>query len=131
MNDFVADTHALFWYLMGMPQLGAQARQVFLSAERGAAHIYIPVIVLAELYYLNEKLGQPLLFRERFTQLQEAAQFTFVDFQATDVLNFDALTTISEMHDRVIAGVVLSRNCPCLTRDPSILASEVVQVIWD
>ncbi len=50
MNDYVADTHALYWYLTNSPLLGANASQAFNETDNGNALIYIPVIVLAELY---------------------------------------------------------------------------------
>jgi predicted nucleic acid-binding protein len=63
MNFYVSDTHALFWYLINSPLLGANARLAFDEADAGQALIYIPAIVIAELYYLNEKKGRPLDFR--------------------------------------------------------------------
>lgn len=53
-----------------------------------------------------------------------------VDFRAADVLRFDALVAIPEMHDRIIAGVAYAMNVPLLTRDPAIIDSKLVQVIW-
>ena len=55
MNFYVADTHALFWYFIASPLLGAQARAAFDEGKQGQALIYIPAIVLAELFFLNEK----------------------------------------------------------------------------
>ncbi len=66
MNHYVADTHALFWYLTGSPRLGAQAKRAFDEGARGQAVIHIPTIVLAELYYLNEKIGRPLDFAAEY-----------------------------------------------------------------
>jgi hypothetical protein len=40
MNHYVADTHALFWYLTASPQLGSQAKQAFDEGVRGQAVIY-------------------------------------------------------------------------------------------
>jgi predicted nucleic acid-binding protein len=130
MDEYVADTHALFWYLAAIPKLGANALAAFLAGEQGQARIYLPSIVLAELYYLNEKQGRPLNFAQEFARLQSSAQFECVDFCADDVLRFDQLTAIPEMHDRIIAGVALARNCPCLTLDPAIVNSGVVQIVW-
>ena len=62
MNAYVADTHALFWYLTDSPRLGRQASSAFEEADRGSAQIYLSAIVLAELFYMNEKLGRPLDF---------------------------------------------------------------------
>ena len=115
---------------MGMPQLGSKALEVFRAGEVGKARIVIPSIVLAELYYLNVKVGQPISFAEEVARLKNSAQFVFVDFTVEDVLRFDQLAIIPEMHDRIIAGVALARQCPCLSRDPYIVNSGIVQAIW-
>ena len=130
MSDYVTDTHALYWYLRAAPQLSAKAQAVFLAGEQGQSRIHVPSIVLAELYYLNVKYGRPLNFAQEYQRLASAGQFRFIDFRAADVLRFDALVAIPEMHDRIIAGVAYVMNVPLLTRDPAIIDSKLVQVIW-
>ena len=130
MLEYVADTHALLWYLLKSSQLGENASIVFDAADQGQARILIPAIVLAELYYVNVKLKQPLDFMQELTRLRMAIQFQFVDLLADDVQQFDRLAAVPEMHDRIIVGVALARNCPCLTRDVSITNSGLVRVIW-
>jgi PIN domain nuclease of toxin-antitoxin system len=130
VSDCVSDTHALYWYLTARPRLGENARATFLAAEQGQAIVYIPSIVIAELYYLNAKLGQPLNFVQEFQRLSSAGQFRFVDFRAVDALRFDGLIAIPEMHDRMIAGVAHMLGLPLLTQDHAILNSGLVQTIW-
>ncbi len=130
MSDYVTDTHALYWYLVGHPNLGTNARTAFLAGEQGQARIYVPSLVLAELYYLNAKYNHPLEFSQEYEKLKGAGQFHFVDFRAADVLQFSALATIPEMHDRIIAGVAHMMKLPLLTRDTIIIASKVVQIVW-
>jgi predicted nucleic acid-binding protein len=57
VSDYVADTHALLWYLTDSPRLGPNASAAFDDAANGKSTIYISAIVVAELYYLNKKLG--------------------------------------------------------------------------
>ena len=130
MSDYVTDTHALYWYLTASPKLGTNAQAAFLAGEHGQARIYVPSIVLAELYYLNVKYNQPLAFAQEYERLTESGQFHFVEFRAADVLRFDALAAIPEMHDRMIVGVAHARQLPLLTRDGEIVASGVIQTIW-
>jgi predicted nucleic acid-binding protein len=130
VSDCVSDTHALYYYLTAGPRLGENARAALLAADQGQAIVYIPSIVIAELYYLNIKLGQPLDFAQELHKLAAAGQFWFVDFKATDVLRFDALSAIPEMHDRIVVGVAHALGLPLLTRDQAILNSGVVQTIW-
>jgi PIN domain nuclease of toxin-antitoxin system len=130
VSDCVSDTHALYWYLTAGPTLGENARAALLAAEQGQALVYIPSIVIAELYYLNAKLGEPLNFAQEFQRLVSAGQFRFIDFRTIDVLRFDAHSAIPEMHDRIIVGVAHALGLPLLTRDQEILNSGVVQTIW-
>jgi PIN domain nuclease of toxin-antitoxin system len=130
MNHYVADTHALFWYLTNSPRLGAQASAVFDEGVRGQAVIYVPAIVLAELYYLNEKQKQPLEFKVEFARLQNSGQFIFIPFSPEDVLDFAVTATVSEMHDRIIIGVARRLGAACLSIDSAIAASQLVPVVW-
>jgi PIN domain nuclease of toxin-antitoxin system len=130
MKSYVADTHALYWYLINSPQLGPSASQIFDDAAGGAALIYLPAIVLAELYFLNKKQGQPIDFAMTFAQLKAKSQFVFVSFEAADVLDFDANAAAPEMHDRMIVGAAKRLGFPCLTRDHQIVGSGLVATIW-
>jgi predicted nucleic acid-binding protein len=110
--------------------LGTHARAAFLAGEQGQGRIYVPSIVLAELHYPNVKYNRPLEFSQEYERLASAGQFHFVDFRAVDVLRFDALAAIPEMHDRIIAGVAYALHLPLLTRDVDIAVSQAVQTVW-
>ena len=68
MKEYVVDTHSLFWYLAGAPQLSSRAQETFNEGARGDATINVLVIVLAELFFINEKFGRPLDFSAEFTR---------------------------------------------------------------
>lgn len=130
MNYYLTDTHTLFWYLADSPRLGANASNGFEEGARGEALIYIPAIVLAELYFLNNKLGQPIDFEISVEQLHNSSQFVFVPFNGEDALLFTQDAAVPEMHDRITAGVARRFNAICLTLDPAITGSGVCQTIW-
>lgn len=130
MNEYVADTHALYWYLLDSPRLGANASKALDEADNGLALIYLPAIVLAELYYMNKKYGRPLDFALAVRELRRSSQFVLLTFNPEDTLDFDAHAAIPEMHDRMIAGVALRLGAPCLTRDNQIVNSGLVSTIW-
>jgi PIN domain nuclease of toxin-antitoxin system len=130
MNQYVADTHALFWYLTSAPNLGATAKAVFQDGAQGKASIFLPAIVLAELFYLNKKLGEPIDFAANFRLLSASSQFIFVPFEATDTLDFDRNAATPEMHDRMIVGTALRIGAPCLTCDSQIIKSGLVKIVW-
>ena len=129
MKEYVTDTHALFWYLTDSKRLGKQARAVFDESKTGNAFIYIPAIVMAELYFLNRKATPPLDFPAEFQKLDDAGQFHFVPFEAEQVLDFEHDQSL-EMHDRIIVGVARRFGIPCLTRDSQIISSGMVPTLW-
>jgi PIN domain nuclease of toxin-antitoxin system len=130
MNRYVVDTHALFWYLTASPKLGPRAKAAFDEGAAGAAILMVPVIVLAELHFLNEKAGRPLDFPTEYERLRRAGQMEFVPFAAEDVLDFDADAKVPEMHDRIIVGVARRAGAACLSRDAEIIASGSVTALW-
>jgi PIN domain nuclease of toxin-antitoxin system len=130
VNHYVADTHALFWYLTNSPRLGAQASQAFDEADQGLAQIHISAIVLAELFYLNEKLSHPLDFAVAVQRLRGSSQFVLAPFLPEDVVDFETDQPVLEMHDRIIAGVARRLNAPLLTRDAQIVQSNHLVTLW-
>jgi PIN domain nuclease of toxin-antitoxin system len=130
MKFYVTDTHALFWYLINSPLLGAGASHAFDEADNGEALIYIPAIVLAELYFLNKKKEVPLDFGAKYRRLEESQQFVLLPFIPTTLLDFDACESVMEMHDRMIVADARQLNATLITRDSQITASRLVQTIW-
>src|SRR5215204_5231660 len=116
MNEYVADTHALLWYLRNSPLLGKNANAAFDEADAGNALIYVPVIVLAELYFLNVKHNHPIDFAVEYKNLEAGGQFILTSFEPQDVLDFDADSAVKEMHDRIIVGVARRLNAACITK---------------
>ena len=127
---YVVDTHALFWRLTIDSKLSRRADEIFDAAERGETLLIIPAIVLAELYHLNQKLKTPLDFAVIFKRLAESPAFEMVPFHPADVLDFAANAAITELHDRMIAGLARRLDAPLITLDPIITASRVAKVEW-
>ena len=130
MKDYVADTHARFWYLSNHRNLGSNASLAFEEGEEGEAIIHIPFIVLAELFYLNVKLGDPIDFAAKFRELQQSSQFVLTPSEPDDVLDFERDAAVPEMHDRIIVGLSQRLGVPLLTADRSITESGLVEIIW-
>ena len=61
VSAYVADTHALIWYLTTDAQLSVTCRAIFEAADRGEAKIWIPGIVVVETVYLAERARFPTL----------------------------------------------------------------------
>lgn len=130
MNEYVTDTHTLLWYLLASPSLSAKAKSIFDKAAVGAAFIYIPSIVFAELYFLNVKQKLIIDFDREFQNIKLSGQFILLPFEADDVLDFDKNSAVKEMHDRMIVGVARKLNVPLLTKDQNITNSRLVNTIW-
>ncbi len=62
--------------------------------------------------------------------LLETPYLQFVPFTPSHVLDFLKDDDIPEMHDRMIAGLARRLRIPLLTRDPKIVASDTVRVVW-
>jgi hypothetical protein len=92
----------------------------------GQAFIDVPAIVIAELFYLNEKKGKRLDFAAKYAALAKSKQFVLLSFYPNHALNFDACSTIPEMHDRIIVGAARRMNAKRLTRDKEITKSRLV-----
>jgi PIN domain nuclease of toxin-antitoxin system len=129
MKDYVTDTHTLYWYFIASPKLGPSAKDIFDEARDGSAFIHISAIVLAELYFLNVKLGHPIDFGDMFNELAEGSQYVLTSLDPEDVMDFENDRKVKEMHDRIIVGLARRLNAPLLTVDKDIIASGLVTII--
>lgn len=130
MNSYVIDTNVLFWQMTRSSRMSRAAADVFLEADAGQARLVIPFIVLAELYYLNNKYGRPIDFVAELTSMRSARNAEFVVHQPDDLLDLDRDSAVLEMHDRLVVGVARRMGLPCVTSDRSIHDSKLVPVIW-
>ncbi|HNC91218.1 MAG TPA: type II toxin-antitoxin system VapC family toxin [Anaerolineales bacterium] len=133
MTDYVADTHALIWYLENSPRLGSQARVAFDACDRGEIQIYVPTICLVEIVYLMEK-GR--ISPEMKSMLDEELKSGESGLVLAD-LNMDVVDQIAnvlrddipDLPDRVIAATALALNLPLISRDRKIVLSGL-DTIW-
>lgn len=130
MNLYVADTHTLFWYFTASPSLGPKAHGAFDEAKDGQALVYVPAIVLAELYFLNEKKDRPIDYSATFALLVQSAQFVLLPFEPIDTLDFDRDKAVVDIHDRMIVGAARRLGATLLTRDEQIASSGTVRTMW-
>jgi len=130
-NQFVPDTHALFFYLTNSSKLKALAKAVFDRFDRGEVSLLVPWIVIAELFWLARKLASSMDFNVEFQKLLNHPQIIFIGLDAEQVLNFPKLDKVTEMHDRIIVGVAYKFGVPLITRDQNIKDSGYVTTIWN
>ncbi len=127
---YVVDTHALLWHLVGDRKLSSRAAEIFDAADGGETQLVVSAIVLAELYHLNQKRRSPLDFSDVFNELADSPAYQLVPFEPGHVLDFARDASVTELHDRIIAGLARRLDAPLLTFDPVIAASGVAKVEW-
>ena len=128
-DRFVADTHALWWYVTEPHRLSAAASVLFRLAEGGRATLIIPAIVLAESYWVSVKLARPMPASALLDSLSDL-RTERVDLGRAQLDLLPELTEIPEMHDRLIAADALIHDAPVVTRDRLIAASPRIETVW-
>lgn len=133
MTDYVADTHALIWYLEDSPRLGSQARAAFDACDRGEIRIYVPTICLVEIVYLMEK-GRILpemksMLDEELKSGESGLILADLNMEVVEQIANVLRDDIPDLPDRVIAATALALNLPLISRDRKIVLSGV-DTIW-
>ena len=127
---FVADTHALWWYLRSPERLSPAASAIFRLAETGNATIIVPAIAVAELYFLSVKMRKPFVPSELLDALASVGGIELSSLGRAQLEELDSLHEVPEMHDRLIAAESFVRNAPVVTRDEALTNSPRVQTVW-
>lgn len=126
---YVADTHTIIWHLKDDKKLKAATIKIFEAAERGETEIVISAITILELYYANKKWKIFPDFAEVYTVLQSKPYIRIVEFASRDVLEFDDLAAVPEMHDRIIVGLAKRLDVPLMTVDEKIIAAGLATIV--
>lgn len=127
---YVPDTHTLVWYLTADQRLGKQAREALASVDRGEARALIPIIVLTEILYLEEKGRIHIRLEELLRYLQQHSQYNIVPYTLDLLMAIREIGDIPELHDRIIAATARRHDAIVLTRDPAIVGSSSVKTLW-
>ena len=127
---YVPDTHTLVWYLTADQRLGKQAREALASVDRGEARALIPIIVLTEILYLEEKGRIHIRLEELLRYLQQHSQYNIVPYTLDLLMAVREIGDIPELHDRIIAATARRHDAIVLTRDPAIVGSSSVKTLW-
>ena len=129
-TTYIADSHALYWYFKHPERLSPAVDVVFRLAETENALILAPAIVIAELYFLSVKLGQPFSPSEILEAMRGVEGIYLSDLGIAQLERLDLITDIPEMHDRLIAAEAMALDAPLLTRDQTLAQSQHVTTIW-
>ena len=129
-SRFVADTHALWWYLQSPERLSAAASAVFQLAETGNATVVVPAIVVAEFHHLSAKLGSPLEPSALLEALDSVSGIELSELGRAQLERLDRFPDVPGMHDRLIAAESDALGAPVVTRDEALAASDRVATVW-
>lgn len=128
MISYIADTHALAWYLTDSPQLGKNAKLIFEAVEKGEATIVIPTIVLAELLYIIEKKRVDVDFLAVIERIKIGKNYLSVPLTLNVIEEIAEIHNVPELHDRIIAATAKILHSKVLAKDPHI--KNAVEVVW-
>lgn len=128
--QYVLDTRALIWYLTANPRLSAAAKSAIDEIDAGKAIGIVSVMVLAEILLLEEKKRMTVNFSDLVSALQESGNFEIADVTLGDVLAAKRLTQVSELFDRMIAALAVSRNAALVSRDSAFQGIEGLDILW-
>jgi PIN domain nuclease of toxin-antitoxin system len=129
----VTDAHGLVWYgTERWRKLGKKARKFFADADRGKAVVYVPTIALVEISEAHQRGAIHLSdgFSVWCSRLFTSGNFFPAELTVDIVIGAEALYTIRERGDRLIAATALVHDLPLVTRDPEIGKAAGVDVIW-
>ncbi len=127
---YLADTHALVWYLKEDTNLSADAKTIFEKAEQGETTIIITTISLLELLFICKKKNSLLQFKTILQKLNEAISYTIYDLDFQIVMACTELDNIPEIHDRVITATAALTGATVITKDEDIRKSGYVPILW-
>jgi PIN domain nuclease of toxin-antitoxin system len=129
----VADTHALLWHLTHDERLSRVARNVFSQIDNGESVLIIPAVVLAELFMVVEKSRialTPSEFRTKVSEWHGADNIHLTSLTPELVIQSAQLSSVPDIFDRLLVAETQVLGIPLITRDPVIISSQLVTVIW-
>lgn len=133
--DYVADTHAMVWYLFAQSRLGTDALTVLTDAAAGNARIFLPAVAVAEMIMVVEKRRIPGITMSQLEieleLMRQSASYEFLPLLPDTVIQSRTLTAIPDIFDRLIVTESVRLGLPLITGDTVIRASSLVTVVWD
>lgn len=127
---YIADTHAVVWFLEGSDRLGAAARGILLTPE---AEVVIPTIALAEIAYLYGKRRVGIDSSAVIKYVSRAENCTIYPLDEAVV---ERLPLSLNIHDALIVATalvfrdVLKKDVAVITKDEEITRSGTVRALW-
>ena len=114
--NVVIDTHALLWLLNSDKRLSHKAK----NSIKIASIVFIPSIVLLELFYLLEKKSKRELFTITLKAIRNDNRYVVIALDSAVVEEVFKHQLPVEMHDRIIIATASLLRIPLVTKDKTI-----------
>jgi predicted nucleic acid-binding protein len=130
MEHYVADTHALVWFITKDSRLSKRAGSLLTRAESAEVQLFVPTLVLAELAYIAQKKRVKASIHEVLHNIEQGDGFTIVPFDLQIFKRMLDLPRELEIHDRIIAATANYYQAKLITRDAILKDSADIETVW-
>jgi len=130
MANFIADTHALLWYLTDDNRLSKDANLIFEETEKGEHLIIGPTIVLVESLDVIEKKKVTYDFDLVLQSIENNENYIIWDLDLEVVNQMIKIKNVRELHDRIIVAVAKLCDAGLITKDGEITEAKEVNTRW-
>lgn len=125
---YVLDTHVLVWYFTGNARLSPEARNLIDEVRQQGGRLLIPTIVLAEALNIAAKGRAFFDFQQLYQLVRDETEFEIVEFGIEVFDETLRVSTVPEIHDRIIVATARFFGADLLTKDGVIRSSGEVGV---
>lgn len=129
---YVSDTHSLIYHAQSKPaRLGKKARRLFLDAEDGKTVIYVPAVVLWEVWARVKEgdFNLPMRFDHWCHGLDASPGFAVAPL-GWQVVDESRRFPFKDPFDCLIAGTAAHLGMPLITKDTNISDSRLIETVW-
>lgn len=129
---YVCDTHPLIYHAQSKSvRLGRKARRLFLDADEGKTLIYVPAIVLWEVWarIKDGDFALPTRFDHWCRGLEGSRGFAVAPL-GWQVVDESRRFPFQDPFDCLIAGTAAALDMPLITKDVEISESGLVETLW-
>jgi PIN domain nuclease of toxin-antitoxin system len=130
MANYIADTHALLWYLTDDSRLSKDANLIFEETEKGEHLIIVPTIVLIESLDVIEKKRVSYDFDLVLESIEDNENYIIWDLDLEVVNQMIKIKNVHELHDRIIVAVAKLCDAGLITKDGEITDSKEIATKW-
>lgn len=130
MEIYVADAHALVWFIAEDARLSERAEHLLERAEQAKVQVLVPTLVLAEITHIAKKKTVKVGIDEVWKRIEQGDGFAVVPF---DVVIFRTMLQLPdewELHDRIIGATAQYYKAKLITKDEVLSDAQELETVW-